>query len=335
MFYQFFLSIFLLFSFSHACFGATITMGEEIKKFFEYRSNPAIRVSSAPFLTSDTIRSIANWYIDETATPITTENVQAGDIIFVNRMLLEQFLEYIHPHIYVPYILLTSDSDQDSIFAEADLQALQSPNLALWASINCMTPTHPKVIPLPLGIISEACTAYGFASKKDYEEILSLKNAQKTIFCLVNFTLSSHPDRQRVVNDLRDKPYITFSEFVPPKQYLENLANSVFCICPRGAGWDCFRNWECLLLGGIPILEHSILDPLFHNLPVVLVDDFKSLTQEFLDYKEREFGAKTFDCEKIYADYWLSFLLSIQRKLKNSESIEEDVRKFKQKTYGI
>lgn len=292
------------------------------------------REGSTPLITCDTIRLAANWFVDETCMPLDTKEIKTGDIIFVNRFLLEDFIIYISPYINVPYILITSDADPDTMLSTHQT-LLDNPNLVLWATINCFNPEHPKAIPLPLGVYP------GRKEKKAYEQAINLakklKDQPRSTLCIVNFTDSTWtwPGRVCIIDDLKTFSFIKFARRVALEEYLQNLADSDFCICPRGAGVDCFRNWESLLLGTIPILKHSVLDPLFYDLPVLIIDDFKLLTEDFLRSKLIEIKDNTYNWDKLYCDYWIQFLLSMQKKLQRAESIEKDIQDFKQKTYGI
>lgn len=331
-----FLVCFLLYL--QSCYTIDILLGPNLfyifgSDFFSYKSNSNNRKGSAPLITCDTIRLVANWYVDETCTPLITENMKPGDIVFVHRLLLEDFISYTS-HITVPFILITSDADPDAMLSSHQ-DLLNNPNLALWATINCCQPNHPKAIPLPLGVYP------GRKNKRVYEQAIALDNTQRnkprSIFCIVNFTESTWTsiDRVRVIDNIKDFSFITFKRRVSREEYLENLNDSYFCICPRGNGWDCFRNWESMLVGAIPILEHNILDSLFYDLPVLIVDDFKLLTEDFLRLKLFEIKSKNYNYDKLYSFYWTDFLLSMQKKIQMGELIKKDLQEFKEKTYGI
>ena len=50
-----------------------------------------------------------------------------------------------------------------------------------------------------------------------------------------------------------------------------------FVVCQRGNGLDTHRICEVLLMGSVPIVEHSGLDDLYSEWPVVLVDSFEDV----------------------------------------------------------
>jgi hypothetical protein len=79
---------------------------------------------------------------------------------------------------------------------------------------------------------------------------------------------------------------------------------------PPGKGMDSHRTWELLLLGEVPIVEHSKMDFMWASgdLPVLAVDDLLHLpSKEKLEslYEER-FGLKMADFkrEKMSRQFW-------------------------------
>eukprot|EP00581_Thalassiosira_minuscula_P011257 CAMPEP_0183725922 /NCGR_PEP_ID=MMETSP0737-20130205/21903_1 /TAXON_ID=385413 /ORGANISM="Thalassiosira miniscula, Strain CCMP1093" /LENGTH=356 /DNA_ID=CAMNT_0025957093 /DNA_START=32 /DNA_END=1099 /DNA_ORIENTATION=- len=55
-----------------------------------------------------------------------------------------------------------------------------------------------------------------------------------------------------------------------------------FMLSPRGVGLDCYRTWEALYLGMIPVVKTSTLDSMYQGLPVLIVDEWSDLTPELL-----------------------------------------------------
>lgn len=64
--------------------------------------------------------------------------------------------------------------------------------------------------------------------------------------------------------------------------YYNLLRTSQFCISPPGLGYDCFRTYESLLFGCIPILISSPNDRSYKGIPVVIVRSFTDITPQFL-----------------------------------------------------
>ena len=86
------------------------------------------------------------------------------------------------------------------------------------------------------------------------------------------------------------------------------MAHYKFALSPRGWGPDCYRTWEALLVGTIPIVRRcqfdmylvrsddvvdsgmkctitspagGELDKLYQDLPVLIIDNWEELTDEF------------------------------------------------------
>ena len=77
-----------------------------------------------------------------------------------------------------------------------------------------------------------------------------------------------------------------------------------FVISPFGCGLDTHRTWEALILGCIPIIAHSDLDPLFDDLPVLLVDKWSDVSEGLLDSTILEFQNRKFNFDKLKLRYW-------------------------------
>ena len=78
-----------------------------------------------------------------------------------------------------------------------------------------------------------------------------------------------------------------------------------FVISPFGKGYDCHRTWEALMLGCIPIVRHSGLDPLFNGLPVLLINDWSDVTEELLNHTIQSFRMREFQYDKLKLQYWV------------------------------
>ncbi|MCF7852559.1 MAG: glycosyltransferase family 47 protein [Simkaniaceae bacterium] len=325
--------IFLVVSLSCSLFAETFHLGGELKRTFPFAADPAKRGADAPFISGNTYRSIANWCLDETDLPIDTDKVVRGDIIFVKGCILDNFIHHVHPHIKEPYILLSCDADHTNGL-DYQMVFVNSENLIVMGSVNCQETGHPKIIPLPLGIPNGS--AVGFPKKNQYTDIIA-KNLEKTIFCSSNFTIGSHKRREYVYDVITKKQFIKNLLRSSPENYILNIAKSKFCISPRGAGLDCFRIWEALLLNCVPVVETSFLDPLFYQLPVLIIDDYSNLTKELLiEFNRNVIKHKNeFHKEKIYAKYWLDFFLQLQFLVRNGIDHAGFVREFKKQSFNI
>lgn len=88
------------------------------------------------------------------------------------------------------------------------------------------------------------------------------------------------------------------------------IRNSKFVFCPRGNGIDTHRLWETLYMGSIPIVRFEPqTHHLFTDLPILFIDDWSVITEEFLQEKYREITSKTWNMEKLKVGYWFDFII--------------------------
>merc|ERR1712217_251906 len=83
--------------------------------------------------------------------------------------------------------------------------------------------------------------------------------------------------------------------------YTEQLINSTFVFSPDGQGHDCYRHYEALAAGAIPVVDDSwFLRRVLTGLPAVFVKNWSSVTPTYLRLAHREALSKA---EKGAYDY--------------------------------
>ena len=104
----------------------------------------------------------------------------------------------------------------------------------------------------------------------------------------------------------RDSQIVQQQE-MPRDDQWKSRTEYVFSISPVGAGLDCHRTWESLMLGQIVIVQSSPLDPLFEGLPVVIVKNWDEVTQENLEIWIERYSDATTNPEfrkRLTFKYW-------------------------------
>jgi hypothetical protein len=85
----------------------------------------------------------------------------------------------------------------------------------------------------------------------------------------------------------KDSKYFPYDKY---RDFLAELQDHKFMVCPQGHGIDCHRNWESLYLRRVPVMKFS---PYFHRLmqgfPVLYVDEWSDITQKLLQDNEHLF----------------------------------------------
>ncbi|CAB9530837.1 expressed unknown protein [Seminavis robusta] len=95
-------------------------------------------------------------------------------------------------------------------------------------------------------------------------------------------------------------------------QYLHNISQAKFMLSPVGWGMDCYRNYEMLYMGTIPVIEtrnrtHDRWFRIFDALPVAFIDHYDNLTNEWLEAEYRRILQGSYRWEKLTKQYWVKF----------------------------
>src|ERR1700722_11865528 len=124
----------------------------------------------------------------------------------------------------------------------------------------------------------------------------------KDKICYLNISVSTNISGRKIVYTMfKDKSFCyNPNTRLSWHDYLVDLAHSKFVLSPQGNGLDCHRTWEALYMGCIPIVKNSLLNDLYEDLPVVIVDDWAEVTEEFLNAKWLEIQSKKFNIQKAY-----------------------------------
>jgi hypothetical protein len=171
------------------------------------------------------------------------------DIIYIETNLLELFVTDILPNIdkliiimtgkwYLPQIKKNNMSDY----------LLNHSNILLWISQNPIYINHPRYIPFPYGL-----------------EINRLETYSKQLLLPVNKT--KHITFLPISNETNKcRKKLPKLHPIDSCEYYEKISNSEFVISPIGDRDDCYRHYECIGLGTIPISNvGETYKPLFQD----------------------------------------------------------------------
>jgi len=134
------------------------------------------------------------------------------------------------------------------------------------------------------------------------------KHNDKKNLLYFNFNTSTCESRKYIRDNLLQKGFIENSK-KDWKEYIEELSTYHFCISPPGNGIDCHRHWESIYVGCIPIILRTFgeNDPLyyyFRSLPILFVDDYDIISQEFLEEQLVIFQSKNYCLDSMNINYW-------------------------------
>ena len=96
------------------------------------------------------------------------------------------------------------------------------------------------------------------------------------------------------------------------REYLSAMLQHRFVLSPPGSGIDCYRHWEAILFGAIPILEYNPLAvELLSHFPALILRNWHDVDDALLDRVWTNAVARPaqFNYETITTAYWQSALL--------------------------
>jgi hypothetical protein len=141
--------------------------------------------------------------------------------------------------------------------------------------------------------------------KKMHEDLsMDLFFCPKPIHTYLNIDPRNHASRLPVMDYFATQSYCKIESKKPFKEFLEDLTEARFVLSPRGVNIDCFRTWEALYAGSIPVVESWGIDPVYDDLPILIVKDLTKVTKDDLDEAFESMKTKSFNLDKLHADYW-------------------------------
>lgn len=299
------------------------------------------------FFYIDLLNSICDFYYPEgdgddgfLKCPLLKDKSQVFPNAIIYASNYYNFKYTIFTEINVPFILITGKTDYIIPYFEFDkpnnigFKILQNPNLIAWYGNNTDS-IHPKLITVPLGLprcipwIESNYVAW-YRNYCHFHVIEGLRHLPKDkeafkipkkhlLYCKMTisnsdhgFTLTRYKNiRKEFIGDLESRFSIT-KNLVCWQDYIKELVTYKFCLSLPGRGIDCFRTWECLHLGVIPIVLDTSINKIYENLPVVIVKNSSDITKEFLnkEYDRIISNLDSYNWSKLTLDYWVNKILN-------------------------
>jgi hypothetical protein len=212
----------------------------------------------------------------------------------------------IHPPEKNTWCLVTGHSDYPITDALFQKYAPGS-----WWGINKET-RDPRVHAIPLGLVPPHEAYPHTKITGDMQIVLDIQREVRCIKNLVymNFDTKTYPVERQYVYDLFcNKPWVTKGTFDISldgrRQFLRDLRNHTFVLCPRGNGVDTHRLWETLYMESIPIVRRHVAMEDFYDMPICFIDSWEEVTPEFLEAERIRIQTGRFNTEKLKAGYWI------------------------------
>ena len=227
--------------------------------------------------------------------------LEDGDLVFCkidNLPKLSHLLKKTNKTIY----LITHDSDYE---INEEVFTRYSNNIKHWWGVN-VNYVHPNLSSIPLGLgspwVPEGVTP------ETLSEGGPLPKRDKLLY--INHRVETFPsDRLEPYDLFLSKKWATVrtpSLKGKTSEYIEEVRSHKFVLCPRGNGFDTYRFWESLYLGAIPVVKDCINVGFYKDLPIIVVDSYGDITQEFLESQHSYHSSIQWEGSKLDLTYWMT-----------------------------
>ena len=265
---------------------------------------------------------------------ISIKKIKSGDKIYVCTDALENFCKkYLHK-IDKDFVLISGDSDltmEEASFSKNVIAKIANNKRVIkWYAQN-LNFNHAKVRNLPIGMDFhteyEVSDDFQLKNMPHYQEqeIINITNHSNFIThrdCKIYANWHFFLDRgdRRQCYESIDKELCFYEPArIQRRISYQNQTNYAFATSPHGEGFDCHRTYESILLGCIPIIKESPIAPLFKNLPVCIVKDWKDVNESLLKETLECFILKEFDYGILFHNYWRKNLNNIDLNYESNE----------------
>jgi len=177
---------------------------------------------------------------------------------------------------------------------------------------------HPKVHSVALGYRFEKHGRNIFKALRMFSP--TMPRSKDIMF---NNNLGHQASRRTVLkilqDNFKDAPVPiknTFSKKNLTKYYVE-LQESKFIASPIGLGRDCYRNYEALFMGSIPIISHEGRTDgwfrTFDDLPVAWIGSWNEVTPQWVEREYRRLLEKghTYNWRKLTKSWWVEHIYGL------------------------
>lgn len=237
-------------------------------------------------------------------------------VLYVLGRNLAQFHDVVLPDLG-EFVLVTGGGDGAVCrgYLEEDQCRALLDHASRWFSTDA---TAPEIVPLPIGVYdmrawrlfsglrTDHMHDFSFDPRQWHEtlqaplaqeqELLAVRDAspplpERVVMAYADFQFNAayshdtafHGSRRHALESLQGNPNVFWQESRLRRKFnWAEKAKYAFDISPFGNGIDCYRAWESLALGMIPIVHQSELDRLYQPWPIVIVQDWSEITEDNL-----------------------------------------------------
>lgn len=197
-------------------------------------------------------------------------------------------------------------------------------------SIKCYAHTRETFNEIPKNVIKWFMTnaalyddriiSIPFGAAPNKEKILAGRKSNHTNLLYINYSNTTF-DRveylrnfvKKTTQGLLVQKWVTYSKEKPYEDYLKDLEKHTFVLSPPGNGLDCYRTWESIYCGSVPIVGMTHLNHAWNNINLLLCENFHQINQRSLEEVKAKFE---FSNDVARLGYWKDEFNKARRQLR-------------------
>lgn len=279
-------------------------MLKKILNFYYQKIRYKLRISSEPYLSGDTLRKYSDHILDESK-KFNFDLVKNNDLIFVKTDYLELFFNTYYPKINNKIKLITHNSDIEINKENTEEFNFQKDS---WFAQNVNFQSD-NVFQVPIGLENRNFLNNGLLSH--FKNLNTKKLKGNKILC--SFSEDTNYERTYIKKLISQNINFDTKKFSNHKQYIQNLSQYKFNLCPSGNGLDTHRFWESIIAKCLPIVINSdfIMNFFRQEVPMYIIedwDDLLALNFDELNYVYNKHFQSDNYLKFVNIEYWLEII---------------------------
>ena len=220
-----------------------------------------------------------------------------GDVIYTHTFYVDQLFELIKT-LNVRLIVVTHNCDTS--------RGVTPPNNVIrWYTTN-VDVIHPRVESIPIGLENDIWFPLVYKKDKMIDKLKQPRDYRELVY--MNHSIRTNSvKRLEPYRVLEGKPWVLSergANGIGFDEYLDNIYNHRFVVCPEGNGMDTHRTWECLYMGSVPIEKRNTNNRFYTDLPICFIDDWRQVTIDFLVEEDERIKESVWNMDKLRFQYW-------------------------------
>lgn len=249
-------------------------------------------------------------------TEATIRQVQPGDTIYVTFLELEHFCQNLLDRLTVDVVVISGQIQKVAPVPEEIIdRLLDAPHVLAWCCQNLpmYVPArhlgHAKVHSFPYGLKEaiqrpSARNAPLFAFETVFWETWPHPIKNQTLY--VGPMAETSPTRSKILQaQTRTKDNHSSMEVLDPLDYMREVARSHYILSPNGDRPECYRHYEAIGLGTIPITELSRAH-FRHLAPASVI--FETTDWNLTQWKDNPSHHVSVNRMMILEEYWMEYV---------------------------